>query len=45
MRGKVREMKTGKTRRGITPRMRGKEIANSDELAVEGSPRVCGEKS
>ena len=25
MRGKVREMKTGKTRRGITPRMRGKE--------------------
>ena len=46
MRGKVRERKTGKTRRGITPAYAGKSltilILYTDRW---DHPRVCGEKS
>ena len=46
MRGKVREIKTGKSRRGITPAYAGK----SDDVPCKAfklwdHPRVCGEKT
>ena len=45
MRGKVREMKTGKTRRGITPAYAGKSTDVFFCLfGYKDHPRVCGEK-
>ena len=45
MRGKVREMKTGKTRRGITPAYAGKSPEEPrEERTAQDHPRVCGEK-
>ena len=46
MRGKVREMKTGKTRRGITPAYAGKSPEEPrEERTAQDHPRVCGEKT
>ena len=46
MRGKVREMKTGKTRRGITPAYAGKSALRLTAKDPSGDhPRMCGEKS
>ena len=45
MRGKVREMKTGKTRRGITPAYAGKSSRPlRPPECRKDHPRVCGEK-
>ena len=45
VRGKVRERKTGKTRRGITPACAGKSKKLSKRRSlVQDHPRVCGEK-
>ena len=46
MRGKVREMKTGKTRRGITPAYAGKSNILAATIRMDKDhPRVCGEKT
>ena len=45
MRGKVREIKTGKSRRGITPAYAGKRINYGiGKVFGRDHPRVCGEK-
>ena len=46
MRGKVREIKTGKSRRGITPAYAGKSfLAAGWGASTRDHPRVCGEKA
>ena len=45
MRGKVREIKTGKSRRGITPAYAGKRHGEAQKQNYsKDHPRVCGEK-